>query len=706
MVFNKKLIDRARQIANLLNKGVAKKNMSGEKCCVSESIPTKIRPILRHKDNVVDFESSKFYVTTPIYYVNAKPHLGHLYTTLLADISARWNKLKGKQVYFLTGLDEHGQKVAAAAESAGMTPQAFVDSMVSKFKDVWALYGFDYSKFIRTSDPEHKKAVTKLVELLLKKDQIYKSEYTGFYCQPCETFINPQEVKESEKDGQVLCSSCGRETKQISEESYFFRLSNYQDRLLEFYAQNPNWIEPKERLNEVLSFVKSGLKDLSFSRKSVSWGIPFPGDSSHTVYVWGDALTNYISAIGYGQNQDEFDLFWPADLHILGKDILRFHAVYWPAILMAAGLELPRRELVHGYIIMDNKKMSKSIGNVVDPSSLADWYGVEQVRYYLARNIPTTQDSQFALSDLEECVRADLANNLGNLLSRTITLAKNNGVDFLEGIALSELNPEFADLLKTMSIELEDFRLNMDQGLFHIAISCIFKQLSNANVIFQKFQPWKLAKADSELFRQIIWTVLYVLKTCATLLWPVIPTKAEILLKTIGQEFCLNKNLVDQNIKLFEKISFELSDLQEPLFGRPVEHSKVDVQPAKQVSVVEEIKLSQSHEAELIDISDLIKVKMVVGKIVEAEALSGSDKILKLKVDLGDFGLRQVLSGIAKHYQPINLINKSVIFVVNLKPRKILGLESQAMALCAVTKSGELELVVPEKGSVPGTQIS
>lgn len=678
--------------------------MSAEKCCVSESVTPKIKPIFKYKDNVVDFESSKFYVTTPIYYVNAKPHLGHLYTTLLADISARWNKLKGKQVYFLTGLDEHGQKVAAAAESAGMTPQAFVDSMAPKFKDVWARYGFGYSKFIRTSDQEHKIAVTRLIELLLKNDQIYKSEYSGFYCQPCETFINPQEAKESEKDGKVLCPSCQRETKQISEESYFFRLSNYQDKLLEFYAQNPNWIEPKERLNEVISFVKSGLKDLSFSRKSVSWGIPFPGDPTHTVYVWGDALTNYISAIGYGQDPELFGIFWPADLHILGKDILRFHAVYWPAILMAAGLELPRRELVHGYIIMDNKKMSKSLGNVVDPNSLADWYGTEQVRYYLARNIPTTQDSQFALSDLEECVRADLANNLGNLLSRTITLAKNNGVDFLEGMALSELNSECADLLKSLSVELEDFRSNMDQGLFHIAIAGIFKQLSAANAIFQKFQPWTLAKTDSELFRQLIWTVLYALKSCATLLWPVIPSKVEDLLKSIGHELCLGKNLVDQNIKFFEKVNFELLDLSEPLFQRPVEHSKKAQETEKPAT--ESVALNQGNDEQLIDISDLIKVKMAVGKIIEAAALVGSDKILKLKVDLGGFGLRQVLSGIAKHYNPTDLIGKSAIFVVNLKPRKILGQESQAMALCAVTKNGELELVIPEKGSIPGAQIS
>ncbi len=675
--------------------------MSSEKCHVWEPKTNTIKPVLKYGESCLDFESSKFYVTTPIYYVNAKPHLGHLYTTLLADIAARWNKLKGKQVFFLTGLDEHGQKVAQAAELAGTDPQSFVDSMVPKFKNVWAKYGFTYDKFIRTSDQEHKKAVVKLIETLLKNDQIYKSEYTGFYCQPDETFINPQEAKEFEQNGKTLCPSCGREVGKISEECYFFRLSNYQDKLLEFYAQNPGFIQPKERLNEVISFVKSGLKDLSFSRKSVSWGIPFPGDSKHTIYVWGDALTNYISAIGYEQNTDEFNLFWPVDLHILGKDILRFHAVYWPAILMAAGLELPKKELVHGYIIMDNKKMSKSLGNVVDPNSLADWYGVDQVRYYLARNIPTTQDSQFALCDLEECVRADLANNFGNLLSRTISLAKNNGIDFIEAIPATELNHESSELLKNLSLEIENFRFNMDQGLCHIALSGLVKQLSNANVMFQTFQPWRLVKSDYDLFRQVIWTVLCVLKTCATLLWPIIPNKSEQLLNLIGCKFSCDGNPLGK-IKSFEKFSFQLSEIKEPLFERPEEHSKKNLSEEKPNIEPEE----KPQELELIDISDFAKIKMAVGKIVEAEQVSGSEKNLKLKVDLGCFGVRQILSGIAKHYIPQTIIGKSAIFVINLKPRKLLGFESQGMLLCAMSKDGILEIVVPEKGSIPGTLIS
>lgn len=651
----------------------------------------------------------KFYITTPIYYVNAKPHIGHLYSTLLADISARWNKLKGKEVFFLTGLDEHGQKVAQAAEAAGMKPQEFVNSMVPKFTDVWERYELEYNKFIRTSDADHKKGVKKLIEKLLESDKIYKSSYSGFYCTPCETFINPQEAKEAKSDdGQVLCTSCQRETKQISEESYFFKLSEYQDKLLEFYAQNPNFIQPKERLNEVISFVKSGLKDLSFSRKSVSWGVPFPGDDEHTVYVWGDALTNYLSAVGYADSPDDLAKWWPADLHVMAKDIVRFHAVYWPAMLMAAGVELPKRELVHGFIIMDKQKMSKSLGNVVDPQNLADWYGTEPVRYYLARAIPTTQDGSFALSDLEECVRADLANNLGNLLSRTIALAGKNGISDVSKSELGELDSDCLGLFEGLKAEVSTFAQSMDDCLVHIALAGLCRQLSAANALFHKAEPWKLAKSDPEKFKQIIWTILSMLKTCATLLWPVIPRKAELLLKSIGHEFALGQDLVSQAGQDFDELSFTLQKLDQPLFDKPEEHSK------KLAEEAEEKTVDKPEEAkpEYAEFSDLLKIKMAVGKIVKAEKLEKSEKLLKLEVDLGKFGTRQVLSGIAKSHSPEDIIGTSAVFVVNLKPRKIMGLESQAMIMCAVqdekSADGEklLEIVVPEKGSTPGTEIS
>ncbi len=644
--------------------------------------------------------TNKFYVTTPIYYVNAKPHIGHLYSTLLADVITRWNKLKGKETFFLTGLDEHGQKVHQAAKEAGMHPQQFVDQMVPKFTKVWERYRIEYDKFIRTTDNEHKKAVTKLIQKLINKGKIYKSTYSGFYCTPCETFVTPQEKKKNKKgEKEVLCPSCQRKTKEISEESYFFRLSEYQQDLLKFYTENPNFIQPKSRLNEVISFVKSGLKDLSFSRQSVSWGIPFPEDPTHTVYVWGDALTNYISAVGYSNNQEIFNKWWPADLHILAKDILRFHAVYWPAMLMAADLPLPRRELVHGYVIMDEKKMSKSIGNVVDPQMLADLYGTDQVRYYLARTIPTTQDGSFSLGELEECIKSDLANNLGNLLSRCVTLAiKNNLKTVSLKQSLDSLDTDCKNLIETLNAQLVVIKNNMDQQLIHIAVSEICKLLSEANALFHKTQPWKLAKENSERFNLVTWCVLKILYACGHLLWPVMPTKMEGLMAVIGHTIKLDTSVIDK--LSCNEVTFLLNPLSESLFPKPEESSKKYLTNQDKT-----VKQDQQSENEFINIEDFFKVKMVIGKIIKAEKLEKSKKLLKLEVDLGPHGIRQVVSGIAEYYTPEEVLGKSAAFVINLKPRKIMGIESQAMIMCTKDSDG-LCILSPSKKTDPGSPVS
>ncbi len=648
--------------------------------------------------------AKKFYVTTPIYYVNAKPHIGHLYSTLLADIMARWNKLQGKQTFFLTGLDEHGQKIAQAAEAAGMNPQAFVDAMAPKFYAVWQRYQIEYTKFLRTTDAEHQHAVKLFIQTLLDNKQIYKANYSGPYCTPCETFVSPQEAKEhSTAGGAILCTSCGRQTKQISEESYFFKLSAYQDRLLEFYAANPNFIQPKERLNEVVSFIKTGLKDLSFSRKTVSWGIPFPGDSEHTVYVWGDALTNYISGVGYGKNTEEFAAWWPADLHIMAKDILRFHAVYWPAMLMAANLACPRRQLVHGHILVDNKKMSKSIGNVVDPNTLADWYGAEPVRYYLARTVPTTQDGTFSLAELEECVRADLANNLGNLLSRTVSLALKHNLSFVKTCTLTTLDHNCQELLSGLAGELPKIVATMEQNLIHTALGDICKQLSLANAFFHQMEPWKLAKTDMPKFAQVIWSVLSLVKVCATLLWPIIPNKAEQLLNSLGHKLTLGNDLIAGLTKTLEQHAFQLTALAEPLFEKPAEHSSEFTQAENPAP---ETNITGIPQAEYAELADFLKVKMAVGKILSAENVAGSNKLLKLLVDFGVLGTRQVVSGIAEHYTAESLVNTAAVFAINLRPRKIMGLESQAMLLTAINiDKGSLALLTPEKILEPGSSI-
>ncbi|MFA6527481.1 MAG: methionine--tRNA ligase, partial [Candidatus Babeliales bacterium] len=484
---------------------------------------------------------NKFYITTPIYYVNAKPHLGTLYTTVLADILARWHKLIGKKVFFLTGTDEHGQKIQERAESLNMTPQALCDSTVPEFKKTWHRYEIGYDKFIRTTDPEHVKAVQAWVTKMQELGDIYKSHYTGLYCVPCERFINNTTDLLFDQDKKQLCPMCKRHLIEMAEESYFFRLSAYQDQLIDFYEQHPDFVTPKERLNEIISFVKSDLKDLSISRKTVSWGIPFPGDPSHTVYVWGDALNNYLSAIGCwgtdAADKKNCDFWWPADVHLMAKDIVRFHAVYWPAFLMAAQLPLPKKLLVHGYIMMGDQKMSKSLGNAIDPETLAYRYGVEQIRYYLARQLPVNQDGQFSIKDVEERISADLANNLGNLLNRTTSLALANG--------LATVTPQ--QTLETSSTAIKEkaeemFRIfseEMNKSSLHIALAELWKFISEVNAYFHTQQPWVLAKTNKELFAEVIHTTCQSLQAIGIALWPFMPTKMDQLLSSIGQTFTL-----------------------------------------------------------------------------------------------------------------------------------------------------------------------
>lgn len=518
-------------------------------------------------------DKKTFYVTTPIYYVNARPHMGTLYSTVLADVAARWNKLLGKQTFFLTGLDEHGQKIAQVAVAAGVTPKAFVDSMVPYFKDMWQRYELEFNRFIRTTDADHEQAVVAFLRRLQDKGDIYKSSYTGFYCTPCETFVADSSIV---KDNPV-CPSCNRPVHELSEESYFFRLSAYQDQLLAFYEQNPDFIVPKERLNEVIAFVKSGLRDLSFSRKTVGWGIPFPGDPEHTVYVWGDALVNYISAIGFGKTDpasiSEFAAWWPADLHIMGKDIVRFHAVYWPAMLLAAGLPLPRRLLVHGYLLMGGEKMSKSKGNVLDPADLANKYGVEPVRYYLMRHTTISQDSSITIQEIENAIAADLANGLGNLLSRTLTLALRNNLGTVSPITTLEAS---SALLKEQCGEaFRGYWDGMNHYQYHLALASVLKFVNQTNAYVSTLQPWVLAKTNKPLFDEVISSVCHSLYATAIMLWPIMPHKMEQLLKTLGESVIPGANYAEILRKNEWNKTFKLANLEEPLFPRPESNDAV-----------------------------------------------------------------------------------------------------------------------------------
>lgn len=642
---------------------------------------------------------NKFYVTTPIYYVNSKPHLGTLYSTILADATARWHKILGKEVFFLTGTDEHGQKLQEKAEEVGKKPKAFVDSMIPPFKKTWELFNLEYDKFIRTTDPEHEKAVVQWIEKLLEQDDIYKAEYSGWYCVPCERFVNVETEEVKDKKGNYLCPVCERKLKELSEESYFFRLSAYEDKLLEFYEQNPNFITPKERLNEVISFVKSGLKDLSISRlkKSVSWGIPFPGDKDHTIYVWGDALNNYISAIGFGSDEETFNKWWPADLHIMGKDIVRFHAVYWPAFLMAAELQVPTRLLIHGYILMGDKKMSKSLGNVIDPDHLAEWYGIDQVRYYLLRQMPITQDGSFDLKSLEEHINGDLANNLGNLLNRTATLALSNKLSTVEPPE-SWSGP--SSILRSKCEEA--FRIyweEMNKNYYHIALSELWRFISEVNSFFHSQEPWKLAKQDKEEFAQTIAATCHSLYAIAIMLWPIMPTKMEELLAALGHELKLGTNYEDELRKNPWNKTFTLTKTKKPLFARVEKLKEIEKAAEK------ESEEKKEEKANYIDITDFAKVEMYVGTIETCEPVKGSNKLYKLSVDLGKLGKRQVLSGVAQSFQPDDLIGKQGVYVTNLKPRKMMGLESQGMMLFAKDKNG-MTFVTVSDNVENGTRLS
>ena len=636
--------------------------------------------------------NAKYYVTTPIYYVTAGPHIGSLYTTVIADTAARYNKLLGNDVFFLTGTDEHGQKIALAAQQAGMDPKAFVDSVSDAYKRMWNLYDLEYTDFIRTTDPRHKKAVYKWIEAAEKKGDIYKARYEGWYCVPDETFVTEQAV-----DGKVpLCPTCGRETISVSEENYFFRLSAYQDRLLKFYKENPDFIAPKERLNEVISFVESGLKDLSISRTTVSWAIPFPGDPAHKIYVWADALINYLTAVGYGDDlkKNEFAYWWPADVHMMGKEIVKFHAAYWPAFLMSADLPLPKRLLVHGWITADGKKMSKSLGNVVDPVPLAEKYGIEPVKYYLLRQLPISQDGDFSYAGLEQHINADLAGGLGNLLNRVVVLAEKEGLQIIRPQA--EWSPEAKGLHSESCLTIKEYLEYMQNYCFHMALSRLWKFVNQTNAYFHSQEPWKLAKADPEKFKEVLAATCHSLRTIALLLWPVMPHAMKKLLESLGVPFELSKGPWAGIDMMRWDCAYTLTKV--PALFQKIEQVKIETE--KPVETKPEPSLIDST----ISIDTVAQVELVVGTIEHAELVEKSDKLLKLHVDFGPKGKRTILAGIRKWYLPIDLLGKQAIFIYNLKPRLMMGHESQGMLLIAEDSAGG-HFIAPEQPIAAGTRL-
>jgi len=654
----------------------------------------------------------KFYVTTPIYYVTAKPHLGSLYSTIMADVAARWNKLQGKKTFFLTGTDEHGQKVAQAAEKEGMQPKEFVDSYIDSYKKVWHDYEIGYNDFIRTTDPRHKNAVQEFIKKLQKKGDIYKGSYDGWYCVHDEAYLTKTDydaTKEYKKDEGPECPVCKRATKWMSEEGYFFKLSAYQDKLLKFYEEHSDFITPKERFAEVISLVKSGLKDLSISRKTISWGIPFPGDPNHVVYVWLDALINYASAVGYGDKskQKEFDFWWPADLHIFGKDIIRPHAVYWTAFLMAADLPLPRRLLVHGWITICGRKMSKSLANIVDPVLLFEKYGPEPVRYFLLRQMPVTQDGNFCVSDLDKLLSCDLANDLGNLLNRMLMLAeKNNVTDIPVQKLWSAESLKLRDESWKMFDDVETF---MNDYLFHMALARVFKFISSINSYFHAKEPWKLAKKDQAAFIEVLSATCHGLSQIAYLLWPVMPRKMEEMLSALGISFDIEQYPYE-NLKLSKWTEqFTLKTIQ-PLFVKPEDASDCKRNMEKKINECDNLEKKQTAQQEEqlspeIPIDIFAQVELRAGTIQECHEIAKSNKLLKLTVNFGELGTRTILAGIKKWYSPDSLVGKQAVFVYNLKSRKMLGVESHGMMLCAQSEDGIPRYVSPIEVVSNGTRL-
>jgi methionyl-tRNA synthetase len=509
-----------------------------------------------------------FYITTPLYYPNSKPHIGTLYPTVISDVFSRLMQLYGKNVVFTTGLDEHGQKIQEAAERLEKSPQEFVDEKAVIFKNEWSKWDIEYTAFARTTSESHIKAVQNWIRKLRNDGMIYKAEYEGWYSVSSEEFINERDIAERTSDGIPICPISGKTAIRLKQEAYFFKLSVYQEKLLAFYKKYPNWILPSERAEEVISFVKSGLKDLCISRskENLQWGIPFPDDDKHVVYVWADALNGYMTSIGYGQenNEDYFDNTWPADIHVIGKEIVRFHAVYWPAFLIAGGLKLPKSLLVHGWILFDDAKMSKSLGNIVSPEELIKEYGVDKSRYYLIRHIPATRDSSFSFDDFTEKTNAELCNSLGNLVQRILSLIAKVGDPSVSCAFLSKREKELYESSLKMIEEFEKYVL---QRMLHLAYASVWKYINEINAYIHETEPWKLVEKHSE-FNRAASAVLHAIYQIGILVWPVMPKTAEKMFDYIG---IFEFDPIIHNIESAKKewkIDFAASAMFEPIFEK------------------------------------------------------------------------------------------------------------------------------------------